>query len=536
MAIDLPPLPAVDVASQQAAAVIRASDDDPLRVTLENGEAFRIFGNSIFSQQQIARTYGAQTEPLDAEDAARRLAQAYLDAGHLLVSVTWRPDPYTGSYALYVHEGRFGEINVPSDLEAYFAPYRDGQTPDANTFRRRALLATNHAELAGFTPFSTYETADPESANPATDMDIKVKLQPVGQTVVSASASNTGNRFVGEYFAGLNASRAWSAGYRIRAGVSQALSGEGSSRDDGDLTRLSAGFDWISQLGLLNLDYSNTDYDFVRQENTLAGTQLRNLDGETETIRAAFGTLLFAGNATRWTAGAAIETIDDQLRDEAGTDILDERYQIAELETSYARRLSGGTRPVAGAATIKVRQSIGSDIEPTPDSNVPSDSADDSFSIAMVALSASRNLSDTWSIQIKAEQQFAADPLPQNEEWVLGGFNRLPAYLPGVLVGDNGGYQTIKLNWSDQAPQQRIDWLSSLSANVFVERGSATFRDTNREEATIVDAGLRVTAAALQDRISLSVVYAESLDETNVPQSTLDQLEADVFFSLNASF
>ena len=61
-------------------------------------------------------------------------------------------------------------------------------------------------------------------------------------------------------------------------------------------------------------------------------------------------------------------------------------------------------------------------------------------------------------------------------------------------------------------------------------------RDADVPNASIVDAGLRLSASGFDDRISASIVYAESLEENNVSEATLNQLEADVFFSISGAF
>ena len=89
--------------------------------------------------------------------------------------------------------------------------------------------------------------------------------------------------------------------------------------------------------------------------------------------------------------------------------------------------------------------------------------------------------------------QWADTIMPQNQQWVLGGFGNLTAWLPAILVGDSG----TLLRATVQSPPWR--WKEvSVSGNAFVEAGLVNTHYTpagkpaNRAAS---DAGLSVSGS-----------------------------------------
>ncbi len=251
MAIDLPPTVPTELITAEPA------DARGQALALSDGTRFfQIYGNTLLDQAALA---AALRDASTSEEAMEALAQAYRNRGYFLVSVR-ALDTAKGTN-LYVLEQQITELDVPDPLYPYFDQFEDTPGLKAHRFRRAAVLAQTHARQAGYEPFALYpaDDADPR----AVTLDIKVDDGFGEPYALTAGLSNSGNRFVGEYFASADASYADVDGNRYRASIDGAFEGAGASEDDGDLIKGALGYDRITPLGQFALDASYVDYDYV---------------------------------------------------------------------------------------------------------------------------------------------------------------------------------------------------------------------------------------------------------------------------------
>lgn len=525
MAIDLPPVVPTELITAEPAAEVGQA------LALSDGDRFfQIYGNTLLDQTTLSRAL----EPAEStEDALQALAQTYRNQGYFLVSV--RALETSRGTNLYVQERRITELDVPDPLHPYFAPFEDEVGLKAHRFRRAAVLAQTHARQAGYEPFALYpqKEGQPEHVT----LDIKVDDSLREPYKLSVGLSNYGNRFVGEYFAMADVSYADVDGNRYRASVDTAFEGAGTSEDDGDLIKGGLGYDRISPLGQIALDASYVDYDYVvdtgrefRPVFPDLGAQQRQYEGSALELSAEATQLLYVGEGTRWIVAESIRYADDEVMDRtAQAMVLDEQYTVAGLRGTVAHDFTWQERQVSMGLTAEGLHALSAE---TQDTGAGRADADDGFTLALVQGSLGVDLSEQLSATLMAEHQWAFDPLPQNEEWVLGGPNRIAAYLPGALEGDEGLYSRFEIAY-EQIPLT----LAKLDAKLFYEYGTAQFEqrlDTPRQ--TIADAGISLTTRLLDGQLALALTSAHPTQRDTADRQALERIRQTLFFEAQLSF
>ncbi|WP_348672890.1 ShlB/FhaC/HecB family hemolysin secretion/activation protein [uncultured Abyssibacter sp.] len=525
MAIDLPP-------SEPAQIITSAPTADyGQALALSDGDRFfQVYGNSLLSQDAVI---AALDDVNSTEDALAALSEAYRDRGYFLVRVQ-ALETRRGTN-LYVTERRFTDVDVPDPLEPYFERFLNKPDVTDNGFRRMALLAQTHARQAGYEPYALYPVDEKDPT--AMTFDVKVDGAQRKRYTLDLGVSNFGNRFIGEYFAMVDASYADVDGNRYRASIDGAFEGEGPSEDDGDLIKAGLGYDRIGVLGQFSLDASYTDYDYVVSTDREFGPVIpdlgisqRSYAGETLEVSAEASHLLFAGERTRLIIAESVSYVDDEVTDEtADALVLDERYTLAGLRGTLGHEFALFGLPHSVGLTVEGQHAISAD---TAETGAGRADADDDFTVSTVQGSFAVDVLEHTSVSLLAEHQWAFDPLPQNEEWVLGGPTRIAAYLPGALEGDEGSYGRLEVTQS-AIPAG----IATFEVAVFYEIGTAEYEERfDTERQTIADAGVQLTTALLDDRLALTVISAHPTQRDNVDRDALDRIEQDVFVQAQWSF
>ncbi len=155
----------------------------------------------------------------------------------------------------------------------------------------------------------------------------------------------------------------------------------------------------------------------------------------------------------------------------------------------------------------------------------------DFFTLLPSASYQTRLFSDT-SLQLNASGQFTNEQLPQQQQFVLGGMGSLSAYLPGVLVGDEGYLLTAKIE-----RRYKFDQFE-LTPGIFSEYAGSWYKNTSsaqKNDDRIADAGLSLSLSygeSLYTELVAAVpVYDDVMDEQR-----LNALEADFYWRIRLTF
>jgi tetratricopeptide (TPR) repeat protein len=155
------------------------------------------------------------------------------------------------------------------------------------------------------------------------------------------------------------------------------------------------------------------------------------------------------------------------------------------------------------------------------------------FHYFVANVSTTQSLPLGMSASFSASGQGAFNTLPQENQWVLGGFGSLSAYYPGVLVGDSGYSARFQL----QSPSWAFHGFST-SANLFAETGGTTYTYLARNQTpwqSLSDVGLGINMQSPWGT-SISVLSALPVGWNHVSASTRKASRVDAYFVLSQNF
>ena len=162
--------------------------------------------------------------------------------------------------------------------------------------------------------------------------------------------------------------------------------------------------------------------------------------------------------------------------------------------------------------------------------------ADPRFSLIQANASVTLGLPAGFSASATVNGQRTDDTLPQNQQWVLGGFGNLSAWLPAVVVADSGALARATVT----SPSWRWGEFA-LSGAAFAEAGWGRFsyRPANDPYSrALADAGLSLSAFASAGT-SATLAYAWPVWYRNVDgveRDVADRARANLYFTLSQSF
>ena len=519
MAIDLPPVEAVTAqptpawtthAEQQGGYQYRGSD-----------KRIRVYG-----AHDVARHRDLDEVLADCRDAKaveEALVTHFRDIGllNIQIATVTRGDLIVA----YVRDEGLTAVEGPEPLRPYFDRFADGEPIAYSDFAKRRRLAELHARRAGFEPYATYRHGD----GAETTMKIGVEEIRGSAWDWSAGLNNAGTRYFGRWTAHAGASRTSLDAFRIGLGVRHALPEFGDDASDARYDKVSAFVDQVTRWGVVRADASYARFEYNdtgsgrRGELPLTPADGPRYDGRRWQASLSAEHLLYESPNWRWSFREGVGTsryrIDDVRTDAEPTD---EEY--SNLNAGLSARWSDGDhalQPVVFAST-GIRKGLGLGL-------LTRDAQEDFLAVHSNG-GVAGDIGDLGRLVVTVKGQHSTDPLPEQEEWVLGGSQRLSAWLPGVIVGDRGALGRAQFT----APVHGSGF-GNLALHLAWEIGYAEFARENDAESTRrtlsnAEIGLTLTH---HSQWQLSLVTARPTGEKNVDPDYLDRQRADFFLSLS---
>jgi len=525
MGPDLPPIP--PAAAPQVAIVAPAKQAAEPIVAESHGYRYEVSGNVLLAPEAIVSTLAAAETP---KDAIESLNQAYRKAGYLLTAVGAAVDGKV--VAIRVIHGRITEEDLTPSLAAFYAGIEGREDLDRNTLIRKSALAENYAARQGMRPKVNFAPAQEVGGS-----KIIVTEEPIeGAKSWNAGLgfNNLGSRYSSRYVAQANAAVRPGAGTELTATYTQGLPGLATDSAGSLYHAGGIGGSVITPWGLYGASYTNTQY--LIGEKSFSGGQYSRPDGDI-TVWGVNGTqLAFANETARWSFTESFAYTDNYafvtLQDEAFV-TQNQHYGVLAVGTNYSDSfavLGENAGFSAGLTVSKGLSPYGGTFLPADPGKTPSPR----FTLIQGSLSYTQALPMGYSAGLTWTGQWADTTLPQNQQWVLGGFGNLTAYTPAVLVGDSGTLTRANLGtpgwqWSDL----------SVTGGAFFEAGIVRRHyaaDGTPVSRGLSDAGLSLSGS-MKTGTSLTVAYAWPLWSRNLEQKAVDELSrAHLYFSLNQTF
>ena len=440
MAIDLPPLDTAEHTNaawqQRAAAHQRLSIRTP-------SHQFQVFGTEQLLGPETVKQ--ALTNATDAASARQALLAAFADAGILNAVVA--ADEQAGQIRLWAMAIGFAGYDGPERLQPYFEDYIGEQPVRYSDFAAHRRLAQMHANRAGFEPFALYEVVDEDLVRKQMKLRVSETRAPWDY---AAFAGNTGNRYFGRWIGGGGVSWTHPSSWRLGATYEHAFPELGDDPSDADYDQLSLFSDLVRPWGVVRLESQYAEYDYQGQR----GARLLPIAPDDEQPQYEASNLqlklsgehfLYMSPHWQWSVSESLSYRryrNEDIRTDQGR--RDERYSQASGAVS-GRWSNDDTdsRPML-FMRAELRQSL--------DSQALGTDAQNRYTAFGAEVGAASNVLSLGRLVISAQGQHSDDPLPEAEEWLLGGLDRLNAWLPGVAVGDQGYYARAQYNTPTWTP------------------------------------------------------------------------------------
>lgn len=478
-----------------------------------HGYRYTVNGNTLLDDARIRAVLLGSATP---EAAVAALRRAYTDEGYFLVAVVAGVQGHEVQIA--VTQGRLAHVEGPPELAAYFDGLVGRDTLRTPEVVRSGLLAQADAATNGEQPKVSFEPAAEQSAS-----TLRIDTTPLKDSHAasgSVTVGNLGNRYAGHDLAQVQG-QLQGHGYTLQATHTRALTGIDQDSRGAYYAATGATFSKVTPAGWFQLDGSSTRYRL--------GVAFAPLDpGGTVKVYGAGATqLLFADETRRWTLAEGLHRIRDRQTVFNGAYALrDQRYDVFDLGTQGSWRMDG----LAGrSATINLGGGLKfGGLGTSQGLGGGPGTAAEHFTIYTARAGIEQALAGGYTVQLDLNAQTTPGTLPSYEQWVLGGWNALAAWLPGTLVGDRGYQGRLTL----QAPTWRLGPLK-LQPAVFAEQGAARYHvDAGQGWQRLSDAGASIGLDLPGLGAHALFAYAHPLDSSRVSPEQRRRQRAHAFFYL----
>lgn len=522
MAIDLPPNTAHHFSG--SAPPVQCQNLTARRVIIANGHLLARCVPQEITDQQLARHLQAATNYTEVEQG---LLMAINEAGIVNASVLIRSE--AGRYSAWVMTKPISKLDGAEPLQAYFASFDSDDPVARSDFEIASRYAEVHARRAGFEPYALYESEANNTAG--TTMKLRVEDQRKSPWDYSYALNNAGQRYLGRWFTNLGTAYTKLDSTRLGARLSTSLPALGDDPSEAHYLGIGLFEDHVQSWGLTRVDlqYAEFDYlDFGNGRRRLAadavGEAPPRVEASITTMSFGAEQLLHAGPQWSWSLDGLVggkhyrrrvaEQPDSNSTESYG-------HATVGLRSRWQAPDAWG-RPV-WFARLALRSGLGL-------GKLEND-AQENFIAPTLETGAAINIGPAGRISAELAAQHSADPLPESEEWLLGGSQRLRAWLPGVIVGDRGQYQALRY----QPPTLALGEFG-LVLELGYERGAATFvrRDETGERPRQVLSDLFASLTLETSSPWMLAISAAKPDQSSgVDQQYLESQRVDYFLSLS---
>lgn len=525
MAVDAAPPPAPAPA---AVATAPAATGTSFYV---DGDGYRygVTGNTLLPQARIEAILKAAATPKAAIDA---LNNAYVDAGYLFVVIGGEVD--NKLVALRVIEGRITEIDAPADMLPFVRNLRERSDLTRNQLLRETAMLDIYGQRQGVRPAAGFAKAAEVGGTRLT-----VTEEPIpGAKPWSAglSFSNLSGRFSSRYTVGGNASVRPGNGLELTAGYNQGLPGLTSESSGASYKSGSLGGSIVTPWGLYGWSYLKTNYQIGESGAPFypAGDNEQGGINGTQIVFASPTSRIVTTQAlTRYSSLQTVDLSTPGMPEFLYT-LVDQNYTVGSAGATVSTSGSLGGQNAGFNAGVTLAKGLtgrsGSFLSTGPGYPTPR------FLLVQGNATLQSSLPYDLTAALTVTAQHADATLPQAQQWVLGGYGNLSAWLPAVLIGDSGilaraTLATASVQWSGY----------TLSAGAYAEAGVARLDHRGSGEPYtrgLGDAGLSLTGST-PFGTTLSLAYAFPVWYRNVDgavRHAVDSNRANLYFTLTQTF
>ncbi len=544
MAIDLPPVMPPQLASH--IQIEAAANSDAAAITASiGGINIRVIGNTQLSSAQIEAILA---EAISPSEAITTLTRRYYNAGHLLVSVSYyRVDD---TVTVLVSQATVKGVRGNPQVTTHFASLVGDSDLSLAEFDRARVLADLQAERAGL----AYSIAYEQHYDNQVILDFREQvLADHDATDFIVEANNKGSRFLGRYAGLAGVKHQFATGTELNVAYRTIFEELGEAGDGDDYQQFDIGVEHPFRFGLYGIEASHIEYQRHPSVTTttsggglclppllncavVSSSETVNLDAEIDSIALSGEQVLYSNPVRRWTVFERIEHVSSEIHAVGqSAPLLEERYQTLEVGGKYSLRGSLADAPsyLKTQVSIKTGFGDGGSFASDTSNDVAIGKREAEFILLQPKLGYKFAVAPGYELAFNFNGQFADNTqLPQQQQFVLGGMNSMSAYLPGVLIGDDGYYFHLAANGKHEW------WGLAWETSLFAEYAATRFNNASGELAatqSLADAGFRFSLKPGYG-FETELLAALPLMDDVVDGDRLNELEADFFWRLRWVF
>jgi len=487
-----------------------------------HGYRYVVTGNTLLPPGSIEKVLGAAATPKDALGA---LQDAYHHCGYTLVAITGEVRRKT--VRVNVLQGTITEFQVPDGLGWFFSDLKWRDDLRSRELVQDQVLAGAYAARSG----KRIDVNISPAANPAgTAITIKnppiPDYKPVTGTV---TFGNFGNRYTGGYQAGANIAADLGHGLQLTASYIGGLPWLEAQSRGSDYGQGAAGISAVTPWGVYGFSATGTHFRLGEVTAPLYPT------GNIYTYSLNGAQLVYADADTRVSVTEALNrtTFKENVLQSSFT-LLDQPYNWMALGSTFNRTLSlfgqAGSVTATAGMNFGVSGAAGTLVDGVP--GAPTSH----FRYGTVSATYQQHLPKGFQLDLTGQTQWAANTLPSQQQWTLGGFGNLTAWQPGITVGDSGYLGRLELS----APTPEV-FHTEARFGAFVETGGANLTTTPPGVATwqkLSDVGvsLRLTLPYEFTATAMAAFPIASNGFTAAGERNLDLGRISAFFVIQKRF
>lgn len=550
MAIDLPP--ALPPQPADSALILAAKSENSSYIGGKLGSVeVRVFGNRLLDQQTILSVIAGSESP---SEVVKELARAYYNAGYLWVQLHYyRVEDTVG---VIVSQSIVSEVQGDERITGHFQNLVGDTDPTLAEFDTARVLAALKSERIGQNYSVGYKALGPQRIAMVFDGQAQDEYS---STDFIAELNNKGSRYLGRYFGLVGVQHRNDRGTEFSAAYQGAFIEWGESEDGKSLNQYSLSVDHPFSYGLYGLDLSYVDYErdpegqFVQpgtctllllcSSPTITTAKL-DLEAEIQRYGLRGEQVIYSDTSQRLRLKERIEYVDSYIEEKQTANVLlDERYPVVELGAHYSTRLQHEKAYLSASLDARFGLSSSGTLDRYGEfqqvflaQNPSAASAPDVTPAArtgeFIALRPELNyqypLAPRTVVSATVKGQFANEQLPEQDQFVLGGMESLAAYLPGVLIGDEGVHLKLELSHA-------FAWGHfKFRPSIFIEQGQSWYNNTDTDlgdAQKVADAGIALTVDLTRGLTSYWAM-ARNISDDVIDEELLEASEADFFWRL----
>lgn len=518
MALDQPP----DAAAGAPPAAIVAPAPraaEPIHIDA-GGYHYVVNGNTLLSESDVRAAIEGAADP---KAAIESLNKVYQQRGYFLVAIGGEVN--NKLVALTVLQGRISETDMSPELAPYFNGVTDRDDVDRKALIKASAVAELYSARQGMRPKVSFAPGAETGSSKMTVVEEAIPgAKPWNATV---NFGNLGSRFSSRYTAAAFGSLRPGNGLEMTANYTQGIPGLTGDSAGSQYQSGGVGGSIVTPWGVYSANYSRVAYKIGESTAPLFPV------GNIETVTISGSGLAYADELSRLAWLGSYNHVDNIQEVFDGTFVLtDQRYDYVSAGATYNRAV--GLFGLSGSVTFAATVLQG--LSPRKGTFLPADPGipNPYFSIVQATAAWTQALPAEFSVTATLNGQYADATVPQNQQWVIGGFGNLTAWLPAVIVGDSGGLARVNVGTPSWA------WNGyGVTGSAFAEAGVVRRHLTpiaDPKTRMLADAGLSLNAFS-PFGTTATVAYAWPIASRNVDLDAINrQSRANLYFSLSQSF